>query len=271
MRRVAADGIELAIEEAGSGTPPLVLLHGLGGGRWAWDANVPGLSATRRVVAVDLPGHGESDKPPIDYRMPTFAKHVSALVGTLALGPAVLVGNSMGGLVALETALLAPERVAALVLANAAGATRFPIERLPVDPRRFAGVPITIKPPDRVVESYIRFLFVDPSAWGIAHSLAKSKEAIARDDYPAHANAFVRSAIGTFESDAAKRLEAVRCPTLVIWGDGDRLLPKESPEVFARIPGARLERLPGVGHVPQMEAPERFNALVGEFVRTVSR
>lgn len=269
-RRVRAGDAEIALDERGEGGVPMVLVHGLGGGRWSWDANAPVLAAARRVVAPDLLGHGESDKPAIDYRMPTFAASMRDLLDALGIDRAILVGNSMGGLVALETALLAPDRVAGLVLANAAGATRFPIERLPVDPRRFVGLPIAIRPPDRIVETYVRFLFVSQRGWHIEHSLAKSRETTARDDYPAQANAFLRSAVGVFESDASKRLDGIRCPTLVVWGEGDRLLPKESPDVFARIPGARLDRFADVGHVPQMEAPERFNQAVATFAGEIA-
>lgn len=265
MSRVDVSGIGIAYDDVGAG-PPVVLVHGLGGGRWSWDANVAALAARHRVIAPDLPGHGQSDKPAIDYRMPTLAATLAGLLDALGIDRAALVGNSMGGLIALEAAIASPDRVSKLVLANAAGATRFPIERLPVDPRRFVGLPITIRPPEKIVEKYIRFLFVAEAGWPIDHSLAKTRETLARDDYPAQANAFLRSAIGTFDSEASKHLDAIRCPTLVVWGDADRLLPKESPDVFAKIPGARLERLPNVGHVPQMEAPDRFNALVSAFL-----
>lgn len=270
MSVVVAGGHEIAYTDVGTGGIPMVLVHGLGGGRWSWDANLPALSRARRVVAPDLLGHGESAKPAIDYTIPTHAGSIRGLLDALAIDRAILVGNSMGGLVALETALLAPDRVAALVLANAAGASRFPIERLPVDPRRLVGLPIAIRPPDKIVESYVRFLFVAPAGWGIDHSLAKSKETLARDDYPAQANAFLRSAVGIFESDVSKRLDAVRCRTLVVWGEGDRLLPKETPEVFGRIPGAVVVRFAGVGHVPQMEAPERFDATVAAFAAEIA-
>ncbi len=266
---IDALGTTLAYDEAGQGGVPAVLVHGLGGGRWSWDANLPALAASRRTIALDLAGHGESAKPSIDY---TIATHVEILLGFLdavRIDRAFLVGNSMGGLVSLTAALQRPDRVLGLVLANAAGATRFPIERLPADPRRFVGIPITIRPPDKIVEGYVRFLFVKQSGWHIDHSLARSRETLARGDYPAQANAFLRSAVGVFESDAGKRVREVRCPTLVVWGEADRLLPRESPTVFAGIPGARVERLAGVGHVPQMEASDRFNDLVSSFLAEV--
>jgi pimeloyl-ACP methyl ester carboxylesterase len=270
-RTARVAGHRIAYDEAGSGGVPAVLVHGLGGGRWSWDANLPALAASRRTIALDLAGHGESDKPAIDY---TVATHVGIVVGFLdALGidRAFLVGNSMGGLVSLTAALERPDRVAGIVLANAAGATRFPIEKLPADPRRFVGIPITIRPPDRIVEGYVRFLFVKQTGWHVDHSLAKSRQALARDDYPAQANAFLRSAVGVFESDAGRRVGDVRRPALVVWGEADRLLPRESLAVFSAIPGARVERLAGVGHVPQMEAPERFNAVVSEFLAEAAR
>ena len=138
VRRLTIDDASVAYVDDGAGAgPPLVLIHGHGG-RWRnWLENIPALSRDRRVVALDLPGFGDSEMPVEDISISGYARVVDRLCERLGLGPVAMAGNSMGGFVAAELAVAFPERVEHLVLVDARrdGARR-PRSRRAADPRR---------------------------------------------------------------------------------------------------------------------------------------
>ncbi|MBI2935631.1 MAG: alpha/beta fold hydrolase, partial [Chloroflexi bacterium] len=122
-RFIDVDGIRVHCIVAGRGEP-VVLLHGLGASHIAWRDNIGPLSRRYAVYALDLPGHGDSAKPPLTYALPEGSSFLSSLLDTLRLDRAHLVGNSLGGMIALQFALDHPERVTKLVLADPAGLGR---------------------------------------------------------------------------------------------------------------------------------------------------
>src|SRR3954470_4811460 len=124
QRFVEVDGRRVNVVELGEGEPAMVFVHGLAGSWQNWLENLPHFAATgHRVIAFDLPGFGVSEDPSEKISIPGYGRHVDALLDRLGVGPAVLVGNSMGGFIAAEVAIQYPERVERLVLVSAAGLT----------------------------------------------------------------------------------------------------------------------------------------------------
>jgi pimeloyl-ACP methyl ester carboxylesterase len=251
---------------------PALYLHGLGGASTNW-TDLAGLLAHRLAgEAVDLPGFGRSGPPPRrDYSIGGHARLVTRLVEQRAAGPVHLLGNSMGGAIAVLVAAARPDLVRTLTLISPA----MPYLR----PRRGSDpvMPLLLVPGlDRVVRwrlarlrpedrarALIELCFADPSRVP-AHRLAEAADEMrARAEQPWATEALGRSLRGLVGSYLVRpsrsiwRLAGmVLAPTLVIWGDRDRLVdPALAPRTAAAIDGSRLLVLPGVGHTAQLEDP----------------
>lgn len=272
---VAAGAHELSAFVLGDG-PPVLLLHGLGATKLSWLPLLSPLAERFRVVAPDLPGHGESSKPRTAYTPAFYGGVVRRLLDALGEDRAVLVGNSMGGRIALEVAARAPRRVRGLVLLDPAVAgLPFPYyaQLLRLLPVEAGALPLPMR--RRLVLLGIRQLFADP-------------ERLPGNAYQAGADEFVRiyrssrarvallSSMRGLMADRARpfweRARRTDAPTLIIWGERDRLVPARLGEVLASsMPAAELATLPGVGHVPQFEAPEATVELVRGFLERLDQ
>ncbi len=270
------DGPVHFIDFGGSG-PTLVLVHGLGGSHVNWMAVGPALAHGARVLAIDLAGFGRT---PLGER--SAGVHANRLLldrflDAVAGGPAVLVGNSMGGLVAMMEAALAPERVAGLVLVAPAQprpaeagvdvrvAALFTFYALPVLGGLFLGWRARLLGPAGVVRSTLALCCVDPSRIPpevVAAHVALARERLER--MPWANQAFLEAARSLIVLLArrewfAETARGITAPTLLIQGDRDRLVAVEASRALARLrPEWSLDVLADVGHVPQLEAPVRF-------------
>jgi pimeloyl-ACP methyl ester carboxylesterase len=272
-REVAAGGVRLHVRETpGPDGTPAVYVHGLGGSSLNWTDLAAQLRTRAAGTAVDLPGFGRT-RPPEGFDF-TPAAHADALLCFLAgrNEPVHLLGNSLGGAVALSVAARRPELVRTLTLVSPA----MPDRRL--DPRRMADVRLALSvlpgplgdraraglaavPPRARAEQTVRICFGDPSLVP-EHRLVEAAEEIAqRNTLQWAREAGERTALAMVASwwwgaslwAVAARVQA---PTLVIWGDRDRLVsPRLAARTAATIPRGRLLMLPGVGHVAQIEAP----------------
>jgi pimeloyl-ACP methyl ester carboxylesterase len=264
-------GVTLHVRETpGPDGVPALYVHGLSGSATNW-TDLAGLLSTRAAgTAVDLPGFGLSH--PLASRDYTPAGHADALMCFLAGRgrPVHLLGNSLGGLVALSVAARRPELVRTLTLVSPAMPDRRPDPRRVSDPRMLlAMVPrigeraraelAAMSARDRA-EQVIALCFGDPSRVP-EHRLAETVaeiEARARLEWAREA--VNRSGLAMFGSWFRRELwttaARVRVPTLVIWGDRDRLVAPRLAARTAQVLGARLLMLPGVGHVAQIEAPD---------------
>jgi pimeloyl-ACP methyl ester carboxylesterase len=224
-----------------------------------------------RVVVPDLPGHGESSKPRASYTPRFYAGVIRRLLDAIEEERAVLIGNSMGGRIAIEVAARAPSRVAGLALLGpAAAGLPFPYyaRLLRLVPTEFGALPMPMR--RRLVLRGIRQLFAAPERLPSNAYLAGADEFIrvyrsgrARVALLAAIRGLMRDRPDLFW-DAARQVAA---PTLIVHGDRDRLVPLRMSEVLAStLPRAELVRLPGVGHVPQFEAPEMTTGLVRAFL-----
>ena len=271
-REVAVAGRPARYLVAGEG-PPLLLLHGDGESAHDWRRVMPGLARTHRVFAPDLPGFGGSAGPPVDYSPASYARFAAAFLDALGIARATVAGNSLGGLVALRLALAEPGRVSALVLADSAGLGRavsplissltWPVygdlaiawARTPLGARQRAwgrGA-LLFGRPQRI-----------PGDW-----LAEQTQLARRPGFLEAALAALRATTGpTGQRDVVlDQLPSLTIPTLVVWGERDRVFPiEQAREAEARLPRGRLALLPDCGHLSPVECPDAFLAAVTEFL-----
>lgn len=266
-RRVELPGATVNYVELGEGEP-ILFVHGLSGGWQNWLENLPHFGAGRRAIALDLPGFGSSPMPEWEVGMPAYGRLICDFCERLGLGRTALVGNSMGGFVAVEAATAQPQRFSHLVLVSAAGILN------------------TWNPEARATAtayawSKLGGAVADRGHWIVSHPRSRQLalapffrypgrlrpelliEQMAGGRCPGFGDA-LQSLIG---HDIRERLPTIEMPTLIVWGLSDRVIPVAAGISYhRRIPHSRLEIFERTGHVPQLERPARFNALLDEFL-----
>jgi pimeloyl-ACP methyl ester carboxylesterase len=272
---VIADGVRLSCYSAGKGDP-LVLLHGLGGSKISWLPLLPILAMEHRVIVPDFPGHGESEKPKGAEYTPRYYAHViRLLMDGVGIERASIVGNSMGGRVGLEMALRSPRRVRALALLDPAVPGlrwRYVMGFTRIVPTEFGSMPLPMR--RRWMEMGVKRLFADAS------QLPPEAVQTAADEFlrvyadPAARMAFfasLRHIVTERPGPFFASMRRVRQPTLVLFGDKDRLVPPRlGSELALHLPDAELHFLLNVGHVPQFEATQQTLDLLLPFLDRVS-
>ena len=262
---------ELSVHEAGSG-PPVVLVHGLGATKVSMLPSVAALAdAGRRAIALDLPGFGDSVKPiRAPYHAPYFAGAVVALLDALGIERADLVGNSLGGRVAIEVALRHPERTGRLgLLAPSLAWLRdrpwAPLLRI-VAPQ----IGLLQPAPRPLVEAIARA--VVPGATAQEWTAAGVDEFLRSYLTPRGRAAFYAAARNIYLEEPRgphglwTRLPSLRAPALFVWGRRDHIVPRAFADHVAQaLPAARQLEL-DCGHVPQLEAPEATHAALRDFL-----
>lgn len=271
LRSVVVDDHRLAYLDEGDG-PPLLLLHGFGGAVWQWEYQLPALSATHRVIALDLVGSGLSDKPDIAYRADEFLRSVTGFLDALHIERATVIGNSMGGGIALGLALTAPQRVDRLVLIgglppNVQGTLTSPLIRRALETKaptwlvRFAGWLAGSAASDRVLEEIVYDHRLLTAAVRERSQRNRRKGGIIG---PALATA---RTLPIWESDYAPRLSTITHRTLVLWGEQDRVFPPAvGRDLAAQLPQAQFFAIPQAGHIPQWEQPQVVNRAIAHFL-----
>lgn len=273
-----ADFAERRLELAGGGSlryfaggagSPVLLVHGLGGSALNWIALAPALAADKRVLVPDLPGHGRSTALPGPTELTSFADVLEQLVEHERAAPVLVVGHSLGGLVAVRLALHRPDAVAGILLAAAAGISstrrtaRFTLEILAV-----------VRPGRRLAPHRARIAASRPLrrvvfGWWGASDPAELPPAAAEGflaGWEEHTD--TRSAARAMLADDARAdLEHVRCPCLVLWGAGDNQVGVADGFDYARRLRAPLRVIPDCGHLLIGERPDAVldavEALVG--------
>jgi len=272
--RVTALGVRSFYLEAGRrGAPPVVLLHGLGATSASFLPTVWDLSRDHHVFAVDLPGFGESGKPVRPLDPAYFARWLVAFLDAVAIDRAHLVGNSMGGRVALEVGLAAPERTGRLVLLCPSMAWRryrAPVALVRLLRPELGALPLRVL--HRVVIGVLRSLFARPERVPRAAMDAAADEFVRIFAMPRGRIAFFHAAREIYLEDPHgtrgfwDRLPGLEPRAMFVFGDRDWLVPRAFLRHVRRaLPVARCELLHDCGHVPQFELPERTHALVREF------
>jgi pimeloyl-ACP methyl ester carboxylesterase len=265
-RYETVDGHRLRYVRAGSG-PAVVLVHGFASSLYTWKDVIPALAAAHDVVALDLPGFGQSDQPP-DLSFEDFPRAVLGLMDHQGIGKAALVGNSMGGATVAAAAAQHPDRATALVLIAAAGFNLAPSEHpgvVRLAESSLAPV-LSLLPGKRLlVESSLRQVFHDPAKVTPERLSEYLQAALRPGTLPAICS------LGASLRDRSHVVEAalprILARTLVLWGDDDRWIPIAHADRFVgAIPGARKVVIPACGHVPQEEKPEAVARLLLAFL-----
>lgn len=272
---VRVKGSRLSTLTAGSGTSHVILLHGLGSTKTSFYETVAALASRYRVHTLDLPGFGSSSKPArAPYDAAYFARAVLRFMDTLAIDRAHLVGNSMGGRIALEVGLAAPGRVRSLgllapALAFLRGREFAPLVRLlrpelGVIPHSFG---------ERRVKGQFWNMFARPERLDPEVSEIACQEFLRIFRSRAARVAFYGAARSIYldpphgEKGFWTRLARLERPAMFVWGSHDRLVPaKFAAHVAEVLPEARQTVLEECGHVPQVELPETTNRLLHGFL-----
>ncbi len=252
------DGVALAYDEAGDGDPPLVLVHGAACNRRFWEPQVDAFAATNRVIAVDLRGHGQSDAPAQRYTMRLFSDDLAWTCAQLGVDKPVVVGHSLGGMVALDLAATYPDRVCAAVLIDSllcAGGDRTEVVRHLVE--QLGG-----SEPGPALRSYFKAFFGpydDPGleAWALDQAVLTQ----------AHVTSSLwEESVRSWDDAAA--LAACRAPLLYIDAGTPNADLARASELC---PGLMIARTVGSGHFSPLVVPEQVNAMLERFLRVAVR
>ena len=272
VRTVLVHGQRIAYLDVGAG-PPVILIHGFGGSMWQWEYQQHQLSQHFRVLTLDLPGAGLSDKPDIDYRPDQMLDFFVGFMDAAKIPQATLVGNSMGAGLAIGMALTHPTRVAKLALVD--GLPQHVMEKLTSPSVRRA---LESSAPSWLVSfgnTLFGGLMIESVLQEIVHDPALLTPAVLERSNrnrqlpglikPIMA---VRENLPLWESGFATRLGTITHPTLVLWGEEDRVFPiAVGEELHHTIKGSRFIRIPKAGHIPQWERPDVVNQTLITFIR----
>lgn len=249
--------MRIAWESRGTGAP-LLLIQGLGYARWSWEPVVPGLAERYRVLFFDNRGIGESDRPDGPYTAAQMAGDALQVLDEAGIERAHVLGASLGGMIAQEVAVAAPERVDKLVLCctTPGGAATVPMPEVTV---RLFQEAATLAPEVALRRFVENALGADPPA-GVADEIYRKRVENPLDPAGWQAQAAAGTTYPGPDGD-------VTAPTLVLTGTADNVVDHRNSDVLAdRIPGARLEKLPGAGHLFFWEQPDAFVRIVSEFL-----
>ncbi len=269
---VESRGSRIHYLTAGTG-PPLVLLHGGGECALAWRWVLPELARRFRVIAPDFPGSGASDRPPAGYSAAMLGKFVGGFLDALKIPRAAVAGHSLGGLAAMQFALQDPGRVSALALVASAGLGReiHPVLKSLCSPgfgdwaTAWAITPLGQfqRIGWRALGSFSR-LKRAPVGWFVDQLWLGVYPQVLWDQL-----FLSRVLIGPDGQKAVllDRLSEISVPTLIVWGESDRILPvAHGRRAAGRIPRSRLAIIPDCGHMPHVERPEAFLEAVLAFL-----
>jgi pimeloyl-ACP methyl ester carboxylesterase len=254
----------------------ILLLHGMAGSSQTWRSMWRPLSRKYRVIAPDLPGHGHSAKPRSDYSLGAFAVFLRDLLDELGVTHATVVGQSLGGGVAMQFVYQHPDYCRRLILMNSGGLGQDVgwTLRLLSAPGAELIMPIIAPPPVLIAGERVRSWFgklgiQSPRGAEIWNAYSSFSDAETRQ-------AFLRTLRSVVDYrgqavSALNRLHLADMPTMVIWGDEDAIIPvKHAYAVHEVRPDVRLEILPGVGHFPQVERPAAVVDLIEDFIATTA-
>ena len=246
--------------------PPLLLIHGSGASGVTWGPVVPALADHHRVVRVDLPGHGQSPPPP-SYDVPAQAGRVAALLDELGLRRVTVAGHSSGGYIATALAEQRPDLVSSLALVSS-GPSPDALLRQPALLRALLAPPlgrlVWALRSDAMIRKGLAATFAGPV--DVPDDVVADLRGIT---YRTFRMVLRRNTEYLIERSVPERLAALDVPVLVIFGAADPRWDPSSAHQYDAVPDARVELLPGVGHVPMLEAPAATSKLLLGFAATV--
>ena len=269
-----SEKVELAYIDEGKGKETILFLHGLGSYLPAWKRNIDVLKNNYRCIAIDLPGYGKSSKIPHSGQMTYYAGVVKDFLKAMKIDKVVLAGHSMGGQITMVTALSYPEIVEKLILVDPAGFERFH----PGQKEWFREVmtPTLVKATTADgIQTNLAYNFYnlpDEAEFMIEDRIAMRTAA----DFDHYCYAVVQSVHGMVDQPVIDKLELIKQPTLIFFGENDNLIPNRylnpgKTEKIAqfgagKIPNNKLILVPKCGHFMMFEKPDAFNQNVIEFL-----
>ena len=262
---LSVDGVRLHVRDTGPRDAPVViLLHGFGASLHTWEAWAAILQADHRVIRFDLPGFGLTGPDPTgDYGDARSMQVLAALMDRLGVGKASLVGNSMGGRIAWSFAALHPARIDRLVLVSPDGfaSPGLAYGVAPKLPLLIRLLPYVL--PTAMLRSSLAAAYGDP-AFLTDDLLARYRDMMLA---PGVRRAIVARMAQQVLVDPEPLLRRIKAPTLLLWGEQDAMIPISNAADYERdIPQAELVRFPGIGHLPQEEAPALSAQAVRRFL-----
>ena len=272
VHTVLVHGQRIAYLDVGAG-PPVILIHGFGGSMWQWEYQQHQLSQHFQVLTLDLPGAGLSDKPDIEYRPDQMLDFLVGFMDAVKIPQATLVGNSMGAGLAIGMALTHPTRVAKLVLVG--GLPQHVMEKLTSPSVRRA---LESSAPSWLI-SFGNTLFGGLMIESVLHEMVHDPALLTpavlersnrNRQLPGLIKPImaVRENVPLWEAGFATRLGTITHPTLVLWGEKDRVFPLAvGEELHQTIKGSQFIRVPKAGHIPQWERPDVVNQALITFIR----
>jgi 4,5:9,10-diseco-3-hydroxy-5,9,17-trioxoandrosta-1(10),2-diene-4-oate hydrolase len=256
---------------AGSNTPPIIFLHGLGGYVENWEDNFLELSKIRQVYALDLVGFGLSDKPEVEYSLQYLTEFVREFMISSGIEKATMIGESMGGAIALQLALQFPENVEKIVLAASSGlgkeiSINLRMVTLPIlgeilsRPSREGTAQFLeqiFHHKDIIQDEWIEIDYQMSSVPGVQRSLLSALRSMCN----------IWGSRRKVYLPILENLHELEVPVLIIWGAQDQIIPvSHAHRAKKRLSNARIHILDQCGHVPNIECADEFNLLVGDFM-----
>ena len=264
MNQIEVGGLNIAYERVGHGSP-LLLLHGFFGDSRVWRPQLEELSEDFTVVAWDAPGCGRSADPPGGYRMPDFADCLAAFIDTLGLARPHVLGLSFGGALALELYRRHSRIPRTLILASAYAGWSGSLPSDVVEQRLQNGLSDLEMLPAQVVARWISGFLTESAPPTMVDELAGT----IADFHPAGMRVIMQALADADLRDVLPRIDV---PTLLIYGDRDVRSPLTvARDLHDQMPTSRLVVIPGVGHLSNVEAPDRFNAEIRRFLKADKR
>jgi pimeloyl-ACP methyl ester carboxylesterase len=271
QRWVTIAGRRADVVELGSG-PPVVFIHGLSGSWQNWLEQLPVFARDHRVIAFDLPGFGASEMPDEKISISGYARWIDALLDQLGVPATAVVGNSMGGFIGAELAIRFPARVERLVLVSAAG--------LSIEHMRRERVLAALQAFETRLAAYTGWLASRSDALArrrrtryaifgiVAHRPDRLPAPLIAEQMRGSGKpGFVPALDALTDYPIRDRLGEIACPTLIVWGREDRLVPVADADDFERlIPSSRKVVWAETGHMAMLERPEAFNRLLTAFL-----
>lgn len=272
QRWVTVANRPINVIEMGEG-PAMVFVHGLSGSWPNWLEQLTVFAQGHRVIAMDLPGFGHSPMPEEHITISVYARILDGLLETLGVDAATLVGNSMGGFVSAELAIAYPQRVERLVLVSAAGISTYrhrDVERIEPYLRRIAPM-IAVYTGWTAAKS--DWVARRPGLRNLTLGLvtrhpSRLPPALAAEQLRgAGKPGFMQALRANIDYPVKERLPEIACPTLIVWGDEDKIIPVGDASIFEElIPNSRKVVFEGTGHMAMLERPAAFNELLNAFV-----
>ncbi|MGD9108744.1 MAG: alpha/beta fold hydrolase [Gammaproteobacteria bacterium] len=268
---ITIDNIKVHYWDEGDSNIPIILVHGINANVSFWHKNFSALAKTHRVIALDLLGFGDTDKPHVKYNVTMLAQFLGDFLRGLQIKRCYLVGHSLGGAVSLQFALWFPNVVEKLILVSPVGFTH----KLPLIVR-LGTLPFIcqlIKYISKKLITKVIYLYVYDKKC-ITKEFLQNNYRIAQ--LPGVRRVLISLLRQNIDIHGIKKeiiepvmenLSQLTMPVLIIWGKNDKLLPVKNTQAALRlIPQAKLEIFDKCGHIPQLEHPEKFNQLVKSFV-----